>query len=42
MDVVPTMPGTPKSDDMRGSYVRVIIVWILTLAGLYAFQAYFS
>ena len=24
------------------SYLRVIIVWLLTLAGLYAFQQYFA
>ena len=27
---------------VRKSYVRVVIVWLLTLAGLYAFQQYFS
>jgi hypothetical protein len=25
-----------------GQYVRVLIVWIVTLASLYAFQQYFS
>jgi hypothetical protein len=29
-------------DHMRRSYIRVLIVWGLTLAGLYAFQAWFS
>jgi len=27
---------------MQRTYVRVFIVWVITLAGLYAFQAYFS
>jgi hypothetical protein len=27
---------------MSRSYIRVIIVWICTLAALYAFQEYFS
>jgi len=27
---------------MTRSYVRVIIVWVLTLLALYAFQEYFS
>ena len=27
---------------VRKHYVRVIIVWIVTLASLYAFQNYFS
>jgi hypothetical protein len=30
------------SDNMRRSYVQVVIVWLLTLAGLFAFQQYFS
>jgi hypothetical protein len=29
-------------DDMRRSSRRVLAVWVLTLAGLYAFQAWFS
>jgi hypothetical protein len=28
--------------DIRKHYVRVVIVWVLTLAALYAFQQYFS
>jgi len=28
--------------DVRKHYVRVIVVWVLTLAALYAFQQYFS
>lgn len=27
---------------MQRTYVRVFIVWVITLAALYAFQAYFS
>ncbi len=27
---------------MQRTYVRVVIVWVITLAGLYAFQAYFT
>jgi hypothetical protein len=27
---------------MAGSYLRVIAVWLITLAALYAFQQYFS
>jgi hypothetical protein len=32
----------PASSDMRRSYVRVLVVWALTLSALYAFQQYFS
>ena len=28
--------------EMRQSYERVLIVWVLTLLALYAFQEYFS
>jgi hypothetical protein len=28
--------------DMRRSYVRVLVVWVVTLFALYAFQEYFS
>lgn len=27
---------------MQRTYVRVVIVWLITLAGLYAFQQYFT
>jgi hypothetical protein len=27
---------------MRQSYLKVLVVWAITLAGLYAFQQYFS
>ena len=35
-------PAPADDDDMRRSYGRVIVVWVCTLAALYAFQAYFS
>jgi hypothetical protein len=28
--------------DVRKHYLRVIVVWVVTLAALYAFQQYFS
>ena len=28
--------------DIRRSYVRVVILWVVVLAALYAFQQYFS
>jgi hypothetical protein len=28
--------------EMRKSYARVLIVWVITLLALYAFQGYFS
>ena len=28
--------------NMRSTYVRVMIVWVVTLAALYAFQQYFT
>ena len=42
------MPASPPRDDtretslMRRSYLRVVIVWVLTLGGLFALQRYFS
>jgi len=27
---------------MSTSYIRVAVIWVLTLLGLYAFQQYFS
>jgi hypothetical protein len=36
------MTSPPPSTEMRRSYVRVLVVWALTLAALYAFQQYFS
>jgi hypothetical protein len=28
--------------NIRKHYIRVVVVWVLTLAALYAFQQYFS
>jgi hypothetical protein len=28
--------------DIRRSYVRVVVVWVIVLAALFAFQQYFS
>ena len=28
--------------DVRKHYIRIVVVWVLTLAGLYALQQYFS
>jgi hypothetical protein len=28
--------------DIRKHYWRIVIVWVITLVGLYAFQQYFS
>jgi hypothetical protein len=30
------------TDDVRRSYVRVLILWVVVLAALFAFQEYFS
>jgi hypothetical protein len=30
-----------RHDGMRPSYIRVLIVWIVTLLSLFAFQEYF-
>ena len=27
---------------MRSTYVRVLVVWVITLSALYAFQQYFT
>ena len=35
-------PLTPAGKGMRRNYIRVIVVWVITLAALYAFQEYFS
>ena len=37
-----TVLPRPPDDRMRRSYIRVIVVWVITLAALYAFQEYFS
>ena len=28
--------------DMKRTYIRVVIVWVVTLSALYAFQTYFT
>jgi hypothetical protein len=28
--------------NMRSTYIRVMIVWVITLSALYAFQQYFT
>ena len=30
------------TNEVRKHYVRIVVVWVLTLAGLYALQQYFS
>ena len=36
-------PQSPvSSNEMRRSYIKVLVVWALTLTALYAFQQYFS
>lgn len=32
----------PADAEMQRSYLRVLLVWIVTLAGLYAAQEYFA
>ena len=34
------LPGL--SSGMQRSYFKVLVIWAVTLAGLYAFQQYFS
>ena len=38
----PPVPNAMDGDDMRRSYVRVIVSWLVVLAALYALQEYFS
>ena len=35
-------PVTGPVHDIRRSYVRVIVVWLVQLLGLFALHAYFS
>ena len=35
-------PAPTADNRMRRSYIRVLVIWVLTLAALYAFQEYFS
>jgi hypothetical protein len=42
MAPTPPAPDAPDTDDMRRSYVRVIVSWLAVLAALFALQEYFS
>jgi hypothetical protein len=36
-------PGREPGDtNMRATYVRVVVIWVVVLAALFAFQQYFS
>jgi len=35
-------PAAADDPHIKRSYVRVLVVWVITLAALYAFQEYFS
>jgi hypothetical protein len=35
-------PVPPGENRIRRSYIRVIVIWAVTLIALYAFQEYFS
>jgi len=35
-------PAAAEDPNIKRSYVRVLVVWVITLAALYAFQEYFS
>jgi hypothetical protein len=37
-----TVADQEEPDEMRRSYVTVVISWLLMLAALFAFQEYFS
>ena len=41
MRVSPRQKPAPVTD-IRRSYLRVLIVWVVVLVSLYAFQEYFS
>lgn len=36
------IPSETEDVAIRRSYVRVLIIWVITLAGLYLLQAWFS
>jgi len=40
--MTPPPPQPPADTRIERSYIRVIVVWVITLAALYAFQEYFS
>jgi hypothetical protein len=33
------MSANPEEPDMTSKYVRVLVVWVVTIAALYVFQA---
>jgi hypothetical protein len=35
-------PQPPDENRIKRSYVRVLVVWAITLAALYAFQEFFT
>jgi hypothetical protein len=35
-------PAAAEDPRIKRSYVRVLVIWVITLAALYAFQEYFS
>jgi len=35
-------PQPPDDERMRRSYIRVIVIWAVTLVALYAFQEIFT
>lgn len=40
--MTPDSSRTSPATGVRRSYVRVVIVWLVVLVALYAFQEYFS
>jgi len=38
----PKDPQPPDDERMRRSYIRVIVIWAVTLVALYAFQEIFT
>ena len=36
------MSAQPEGTGMTGKYIRVMVVWVVTLAALYVFQAAFG
>lgn len=42
MQTTASGPPTAEGGRMRRNYLRVIVIWLVVLAGLYAFQEVFS
>ena len=40
--MAPKDPQPPAGDRMRRSYIRVMVIWAITLVALYAFQEIFT